>query len=380
MQDWWLEERLAFADGRRTIAGIDEVGRGALAGPVVAACVVLPYEIELFGVDDSKKLTPEKRDELFDLVMQSVLGVGVGIVDAKLVDKINVLKATHEAMRLALANLPPELKPDIALIDGLPVRPFPIPQNALVKGDGRSISIAAASIIAKVTRDRLMLAFDTEFPGYGFASHKGYGVQKHLEAIIKQGPCAIHRLTFRPINPAPRPVKKSISNRPEFQNLSHLTPNLFEQSTSLHESPPAKSPHHPTTPSLPHPPRLSSKKLGDFGESVASAYLEGMGWRVIKRNYRCRAGEMDIIAEDLTQREPTLVFAEVKTRRGKRHGSPIEAVDARKQAKLISIALEWLGEANRGGEEPAIRFDVIEVFQEPGGLSKVTLHRGAYTG
>ena len=380
MQDWWLEERLAFAAGCRMIAGIDEAGRGALAGPVVAACVVLPYEIELSGVDDSKKLTPEKRDELFDLVMQSALGVGVGIADAQLVDEINVLKATHVAMRLALANLPPELKPDIALIDGLPVRPFPIPQNALVKGDGRSISIAAASIIAKVTRDRLMLAFDAEFPCYGFASHKGYGVQKHLEAITKQGPCAIHRLTFRPINPAPRPVKKSLSNRADSRNAVSLTPNLFEQPISLLASPSAKLPHHPIISTVPHLPALSSKKLGDFGESVASVYLEGLGWRVIKRNYRCRLGEMDIIAEDPTPPEATLVFVEVKTRRGKRHGSPIEAVDARKQAKLISIALEWLGEANRGGEEPPMRFDVVEVFLEPGGLSKVTLHRGAFTG
>ena len=393
MQDWLREEKLALDSGYRTVAGIDEAGRGALAGPVVAACVVLPNGIELPGVDDSKKLSASKREELFETIMTHATGVGVGIVEAGVIDEINILKATHRAMRLSLANLPPSIQPDLALIDGLPVRPFPIPQNALVRGDGRSVTIAAASIIAKVTRDRLMLAFDQEFPEYGFASHKGYGAKRHLKALETLGPCAIHRLTFRPINPAPKPVKKTSASRANSNIASDLTPDLFAESTPLPDLPSTSSetlsslPRSltPTSPHLASPAKRASspsstKRLGNAGEEIAALYLQSRGWRIIARNYRCKAGEMDIVAEAPTLPDATLVFAEVKTRRGKRHGSALEAVNARKQAKLISIALSWLGEASRGGEEPLMRFDVIEVYQEPNGLSQVTLHQGAFTG
>ena len=163
--DWWQEERRAWAEGYRCLAGIDEAGRGALAGPVVAACVVLPFERVPSGVNDSKALTPEQRERLYAQIMDMARGVGVGLVDAPTIDRINILRAAHEAMRLALAALPPGLFPDVALIDGLPVRPFPLDQIALVKGDGRSASIAAASIIAKVTRDRLMREYGGRLPG-----------------------------------------------------------------------------------------------------------------------------------------------------------------------------------------------------------------------
>jgi len=197
--DWWLEERLAWLDGYRCLVGIDEVGRGALAGPVVAAAVVLPYERVPQGVTDSKLLSPEQREGLYPQIRHLARGVGIGIVNAACIDEINILRATHEAMRLALADLPPGLFPDLALIDGLPVLPFPLAQTALVGGDGRSASIAAASIIAKVTRDRLMRDFDAVYPGYGFASNKGYGAPIHLRGLSENGPCAIHRLTFRPV-------------------------------------------------------------------------------------------------------------------------------------------------------------------------------------
>ncbi|HZP82952.1 MAG TPA: ribonuclease HII [Chthonomonadaceae bacterium] len=197
--DWWLEERIAWAEGYRCIAGIDEAGRGAMAGPVVAACVVLPYEKAPPGINDSKALTPAQRERLYDEIVRVARGVGVGIVGAEEIDRINVLRATHKAMRLALENLPGGLQPDIALIDGLPVRPFPITQVALVRGDTRSISIAAASIIAKVTRDRLMRDYDAQYPGYGFALHKGYCVPAHLRALESLGPCPLHRRSFRPV-------------------------------------------------------------------------------------------------------------------------------------------------------------------------------------
>lgn len=197
--NWLIEERAAQAAGYLCIAGIDEAGRGALAGPVVAACVVLPFEQFPPGLNDSKQLNPEQREALYAPIIAIARGVGVGIVNAGTVDRINILRATHQAMRMALKNLPYGLRPDLALIDGLPVIPFPLTQWALIKGDGRSASIAAASIIAKVTRDRLMTRYALEFPAYGFEAHKGYGAPTHLRALQEHGPCALHRRTFRPV-------------------------------------------------------------------------------------------------------------------------------------------------------------------------------------
>ena len=196
---FFLEERLARADGYRCLAGIDEAGRGALAGPVVAACVVLPFERVPAGVNDSKQLSAELRERLYDEIMNMARGVGIGIVEAATIDRINILRASHEAMRLALRDLPPGLFPDVALIDGLPVRPFPLDQIALVKGDSRSASIAAASIIAKVTRDRLMRGYHDEYPAYGFSGHKGYPAPIHLRALQTNGVCPLHRRTYRPV-------------------------------------------------------------------------------------------------------------------------------------------------------------------------------------
>ena len=195
----WIEERQARRDGYRCLAGIDEAGRGALAGPVVAACVVLPFERVPNGVNDSKQLSAAMRERLYDEIRNGARGVGVGIVDAPTIDRINILRASHEAMRLALADLPPGLFPDVALIDGLPVRPFPLDQIALVKGDSRSASIAAASIIAKVTRDRLMRAYHDEYPVYGFSGHKGYPAPIHLRALQTHGVCPLHRRAYRPV-------------------------------------------------------------------------------------------------------------------------------------------------------------------------------------
>ncbi len=197
--DWLLFEREAWDSGHVCLAGIDEAGRGALAGPVIAACVVLPFGKYPPGLNDSKQLTPQQREALYGPIITMARGVGVGIVDAATVDRINVLGATHQAMRLALVNLPYGLRPDLALIDGLPVVPFPLMQWALVKGDGRSATIAAASIIAKVTRDRLMTDFARQYPDYGFDRHKGYGSPPHLNALRELGPCPIHRRTFRPV-------------------------------------------------------------------------------------------------------------------------------------------------------------------------------------
>ncbi len=193
--DWTLFEELARRQGYLCIAGIDEAGRGALAGPVVAAAVVLPKGVEIPGINDSKKLTPAKRNELFDLILEKALSVGIGSGDHLLIDRVNILQATLVAMKEAVLGIFPP--PDYLLIDGISKIPISIHQRTIKKGDSASISIAAASIIAKVTRDRLMVGFDRDYPGYGFAEHKGYGCAAHMAAVARLGPSTIHRKTFR---------------------------------------------------------------------------------------------------------------------------------------------------------------------------------------
>lgn len=187
-------EKNARNNGFFHIAGIDEAGRGPLAGPVMAAAVILPVGITITGVDDSKKLTPDKREKLFDIIMTQALSVGVGIATPADIDRINILQATRSAMLAAVRNLSPP--PDYLLIDGITAIDSKIPQITIKKGDSLSLSIAAASIIAKVTRDRLMIEMDAQYPGYGFAGHKGYGSAAHMNAIKRLGPSPIHRLTF----------------------------------------------------------------------------------------------------------------------------------------------------------------------------------------
>jgi ribonuclease HII len=191
-------ERAALRHGAKIIAGVDEAGRGPLAGPVVAAAVILPDGYRLPGLNDSKQLSAEQRDEFFlTLTNDPLVRFGVGIVEAEWIDRINILQATHRAMAEALRRLP--VQPDHVLVDGLPVKSLTIPQTAIVKGDARSFSIAAASVIAKVTRDRLMLALHARYPAYGFDQHKGYPTPEHLAALRAHGPCPEHRRTFGPV-------------------------------------------------------------------------------------------------------------------------------------------------------------------------------------
>lgn len=184
-------------EGFGVVCGVDEAGRGPLAGPVVAAAVVFPAGCYVEGVNDSKQLTADRRENLFAAIHEAALSVGVGVVSAEEIDQINILRATHRAMRLAVEAL--NVRPDLALIDGLPVKDFVVPHRAIVAGDASSHVIAAASIVAKVTRDRMMLAFDQLYPGYGFAGNKGYGTPEHLAALEALGPCPIHRHSFAPV-------------------------------------------------------------------------------------------------------------------------------------------------------------------------------------
>jgi ribonuclease HII len=332
---WWAEERAALARGFRTVAGIDEAGRGPLAGPVVAACVTLPPEIELPGVRDSKKLSPEQRERAFDLIHEHAAAVGVGIVEPAEIDTLNILRATHEAMRRAVGQLP--TPPDFALIDGLPVQPFPVLQKALVKGDGRSLSIAAASVVAKVTRDRLMVRYDGEFPGYGFAEHKGYGTAAHIACIERLGPCAIHRRSFAPVS--------------NWFMVEGVDPD--GQAV------------------LGFDRRDARRELGEQGETIAAAHLRRLGIEVVCMRWSCREGEIDVIGRD----GATVVFAEVKARRGAGR-APAQAVTGPKRAKLAAAARAWLAE--NGGEETACRFDVLEIAFLADGRASVQHLRGAF--
>ena len=192
--DLWAYERKAFADGVKLVCGVDEAGRGPLAGPVCAAAVILPPELVIPGLNDSKKLTDKKRRELYDVITAEAVSYGIAFASEKEIDEINILQATFLAMARAMEKLTPQ--PELALIDGNRAKDFGLPVRTIVKGDSLSASIAAASILAKVTRDRLMEQYDEAYPQYGFAIHKGYGTKRHYEALREFGPSPIHRMTF----------------------------------------------------------------------------------------------------------------------------------------------------------------------------------------
>ena len=183
--------------GYRYIAGLDEAGRGPLAGPVVAAAVILPTRCRLVGVDDSKQVSEFERARLYDVIIQRARGVAVGVATEQEIDCLNILQATRLAMRRALASLAPPA--DCLLIDAMTLPDLAIPSRAIIKGDMLSVSIAAASIVAKVTRDRMMAVYHLTYPEYNFLSHKGYGTEEHLQQLAQYGPCAIHRRTFAPV-------------------------------------------------------------------------------------------------------------------------------------------------------------------------------------
>ena len=190
----WAIENACFEEGFRVVCGVDEAGRGPLAGPVCAAAVILPPHLEIPGLNDSKKLTDKRRRELYPIIKEQAIAYGIGFASHEEIDEINILQATYLAMERALAQL--SVKPDLALIDGNRAKDFGLPVKTVIHGDSLSASIAAASVLAKVTRDDLMLQQDELYPQYGFAIHKGYGTKAHYEALRTYGPSPVHRMTF----------------------------------------------------------------------------------------------------------------------------------------------------------------------------------------
>ena len=210
--------------GYRRIAGLDEAGRGPLAGPVVASAVLLPSRCRLIGCDDSKVLTEAEREQLYVAITQHAIGIGIGSASHQEIDELNILEATRLAMHRALAGLRPQ--PDCLLIDAISLPDCPIPLRSIIKGDALSMSVAAASIVSKVTRDRLMAEYHRKYPHYNFLSHKGYGTEEHLQQLAAHGPCLIHRRTFAPVaeviaqsrQPRPSSVVKRESSGQERDN------------------------------------------------------------------------------------------------------------------------------------------------------------------
>ncbi len=192
LENMWVYERQYAECG--ALCGIDEVGRGPLAGPVVAGAVILPADCEILYLNDSKKLSEKKREQLYDEIMEKAVAVGIGAVSPQRIDEINILQATYEAMRIAVSRL--SVVPALLLNDAVTIPGIDLPQVPIIKGDAKSVSIAAASIVAKVTRDRMMVQYEEMYPGYAFASNKGYGSANHIKALKELGPCPIHRRSF----------------------------------------------------------------------------------------------------------------------------------------------------------------------------------------
>jgi len=315
-------ERRFWAGGTEWVAGVDEVGRGCLAGPVVAAAVVFPPDVAIPGLNDSKKLTPEKRELLLGEIRHQAVALGLGQVEATQIDRLNILRASLQAMRLALVDL--GLVPGQVLVDGNRNPGSPFPELAVVEGDARSLSIAAASVVAKVHRDRLMVEYGQEYPQYGFANHKGYGSAAHLKALEEHGPCSLHRRSFGPVAAltGKRPSEafqifaeglESCQDHAELERLTHF---IKEGAGSLEAE------------ELEKLRRLYKTRLrqlnhrGRKGEITAADFLIARGYEVLERSYRGAGGEIDLIA----LQENCLVFVEVKSSREGGLGHPEERV------------------------------------------------------
>ncbi len=301
-------EASLYAKGYSAVAGLDEAGRGPLAGPVSAGVAVLPPRptgdwVDL--IDDSKKLTPKQRETAYAQLKTEAVAVAVGFSSPREIDSMGIVSATRLAMKRALEQAP--VRPDYLLLDAFPLPGANLPQRAVVKGDAEVLSIAAASIAAKVERDRLMDRLATRYPSYGFASNKGYGTPDHLRAIAEHGPCAAHRLTFARVRDAIGQEKHS------------------------------------------------SPQIGRHAETVAAGHLRFLGYEVLETNYSTRMGEVDIVA----LHGGTLVFCEVRARRPSVYGSPEESLTTSKRAKLVAAAEHYLQAS--GGRWKDWRMDLVAI-------------------
>lgn len=322
----WEYDQAARAEFGATVGGVDEAGRGPLAGPVVAAAVILPDSLRGYALYDSKKLSASDRSAAYEVIAENAISYGIGVIDHAYIDRYNVLQATYEAMRQAVSGL--RFTPDILLVDGTLIPQIPHAQRKIVRGDQISQSVGAASILAKVTRDRLMEQMAEEFPEYGFSRHMGYGTPQHLQALAHYGPCAIHRLTFGPVQEA-----------------------LQRRQAAALTAVAAQSP-------LERPDVRQTQ--GRRGEDLAVAALLAKGYTLLERNWRVRSGEIDAIMAD----GDMLVFVEVRSRSDPDSEDALSvaaaSVNNRKQQRLRRLAQVY-ETFNPASSALHARFDVVAI-------------------
>jgi ribonuclease HII len=342
-----------------SIAGVDEAGRGPLAGPVVAAAVILPAGTLIPGLNDSKKLSETRREALYKQIQEIALACAVGESSPLEIDEMNIRNATHLAMRRALAGL--SCRPDKVIVDGNALPGSPNSELAIVGGDRKSISIAAASIIAKVTRDRIMVQEDRNYPEYGFSGHKGYGSAEHLKALIKYGASPIHRRSFAGVPGWDHPLSEDFQvfadgitaarDMDELAAMGHsvasAAENLPDQEIQMLREIYSRR-------------REVLLRPGNLGEAMASTFLKQNGYTILETNYRALGGEIDIIAES----GDALCFIEVKTANQSHFGDVRTWVPPRKQRQIIRIARAYLKEVPAMSHSP--RFDVIAIDMTAG--------------
>lgn len=318
------EKRLAEARGFSIFCGTDEAGRGPLAGPVYAAAVYLGG-VRIDGLNDSKKLSAKKRMLLCDEICTKA-EYAVASADVGEIDRLNILEASQLAMRRAVSELIGKVRADTVLVDGNIARDFPIPAICVTGGDAKCASIAAASILAKVFRDRVMEELDLLYPGYGFAKHKGYPTRQHYEALRELGPSPVHRMSF---------LRKTFGRESPRNDLA--------------------------------------RSRGARGEDIALRELESAGYTLVERNFRSYSGEIDLIMKD----GPSIVFIEVKLRKNRQFAAAAENVDRRKIERIRKTAEYWLMK-NPCSAQP--RFDVVEVYAagDPGSAAEINHIVGAF--
>ena len=301
-------EQKHWSFGKEYIAGIDEAGRGPLAGPVVSSAVIFPHDIELPEVTDSKKISEKKRERLYDEIYDNALSVGVGVAHEEEIDEKNILQATYQSMRRSIGQL--LFKPDILLVDGNKADIKHYEQESIIDGDQKSLSIAAASIIAKVTRDRMMRQYDIVFPLYGFAKHKGYGTKQHMEVITSRKASPIHRKSFNPVS-------------------QHLPSFAYYKRNRL---------------------------IGKLGEQLVACKMIRNGYKILETNYNVpKVGEIDIISWDKSM----LVFTEVKTQTVCHGwGDPREQIDEKKSDRIMNAVQHYMDVNELDCD---FRFDIGEV-------------------
>ncbi len=352
-------ERALHQKGIEHIAGVDEAGRGPLAGPVVAAAVVLPEGMDLPGLNDSKALSAMRREALYGAICEQALTFAIGQASVEEIDRLNILQATMLAMRRAIGGL--QTKPDQVLIDGNTLPESGLRELAIVDGDARSASISAASILAKVTRDRLMVDLDARYPGYGLARHKGYGSPDHLAALRRQGPSPIHRTSFHSVG-SPDGAKSDDFN--DFAQGIDLAADLREleaigNSVRLagadlvqEELDELRNRYRAK--------REALSRTGPWGEQAAQQQLERTGYSILARQFRAAGGEIDIVAAN----RDVLAFVEVKTGTGTGFAAPESWVTPKKQRQITRVARAYL--QRHPQETRTSRFDVLVVERKAG--------------